>query len=344
VLLALDAGGSKVDVALVDRSGEATGVARWRRPVPGLDAVVGDGPSSAAEIEGVDGAIAEACRDAGVDPDRLPVAALGLYCVAGADLPADELRIANQIRMRGWTQTDVVLNDTFAVLRAGSDRGWGVAVVCGHGVNCSGVGPDGRTFRFPAIGHVSGDWGGGVDLGSSALWHAVRARDGRGPDTILAELVPAQFGLDHPRRVVEAIHFGRISEDRVTELAPLIFVASARGDAVARTVADRQADEIVAMAAVAMRRLRLTRLDVEVILGGGVFRAEDPAFFSRIEDGVRAVSPAATVRVLTEPPVVGAVLLGLDRLGASRRAAERARASSTHQRFVRQPASPATTT
>jgi N-acetylglucosamine kinase-like BadF-type ATPase len=130
----------------------------------------------------------------------------------------------------------------------------------------------------------------------------------------------------------------------VTELAPLIFVASARGDAVARTVADRQADEIVAMAAVAMRRLRLTRLDVEVILGGGVFRAEDPAFFSRIEDGVRAVSPAATVRVLSEPPVVGAVLLGLDRLGASRRAAQRARASLTHQRFVRQPASPATTT
>jgi N-acetylglucosamine kinase-like BadF-type ATPase len=337
-VLAIDAGGSKVDVALVERSGRVVGVARWPRAVPGLDAVVADGRSAA--IDGTGEAIAAACRDAGLDPSRLPVAAVGVYCVAGADLPADDRRIGKEVRAHGWTTTDVVLNDTFAVLRAGSDRGWGVAVVCGHGINCSGVAPDGRTFRFPAIGHVSGDWGGGVDLGSSALWHAVRAQDGRGPATELARLVPAQFGLDHPRRVVEAIHFGRISERRLTELAPVIFLASARGDAVALGVADRQADEIVAMAVVAMRRLRLTRLDVEVILGGGVFRAEDPAFFARIEEGVRAVSPAAAVRVLAEPPVVGAALLGLDRLGVPRRAAERARRALTHERFLGQPVAP----
>ena len=29
---------------------------------------------------------------------------------------------------------------------------WGVGLVCGFGTNCSGVAPDGRTYRFPALG------------------------------------------------------------------------------------------------------------------------------------------------------------------------------------------------
>ena len=55
----------------------------------------------------------------------------------------------------------MVDNDTFAVLRAGTERGWGVAVVCGAGINCVGVSPDGRHARFPALGTITGDWGGG---------------------------------------------------------------------------------------------------------------------------------------------------------------------------------------
>src|SRR5207237_367317 len=116
-------------------------------------------------LDGVAAAVAEVCKSAGQDPEAVPIAELGMYCLAGADFPADERRIARGLAKRGWTTTDVIRNDTFAVLRAGSDRSWGVAVVCGYGINCSGVAPDGRTFRFPALGEISGDWGGGRDIG-----------------------------------------------------------------------------------------------------------------------------------------------------------------------------------
>jgi hypothetical protein len=53
-----------------------------------------------------------------------------------------------------------------------------------------------------------------------------------------------------------------------------------------------------------------------VVLGGGVFGADDPAFYARIEAGVRAVAPRATIVRLTAPPVLGAALLGLDRRSA----------------------------
>jgi N-acetylglucosamine kinase-like BadF-type ATPase len=78
-------------------------------------------------------AIEEAARQAGVDAHRLPVADLGIFCLAGADLPADDRRLLRWTRANGWAGTDVVRNDTFAVLRAGTDRSWGVGVVCGYG-------------------------------------------------------------------------------------------------------------------------------------------------------------------------------------------------------------------
>jgi N-acetylglucosamine kinase-like BadF-type ATPase len=285
-------------------------------------------------------AATEACRRAGVDPDGRAVARLGTYCLAGADFPADDRRFLRVLRAQGWAEETVVRNDTFAVLRAGTERDWGVAVVTGHGINCSGVAPDGRTYRIPAIGAVSGDWGGGSDIGEAGLWHAVRATDGRGPRTRLAQVVPAHFGLRRPRQVTEAIHFGRLGHDRIAEIAPVVFGAAIEGDAVAREIVDRQADEIVTMAGAAIRRLRMSMLDVEVVLGGGVFRNDDPSFFTRIREGISEVAALARVHVLEAPPVVGAVLLGLDRLGAGRSAAGRVRAALTYERLSSETRSP----
>jgi N-acetylglucosamine kinase-like BadF-type ATPase len=339
-LLALDGGGSKLDAALVSAEGEVLGAARWRAESAGTHGAWGDGHS----ID-VDRAIAAVCGDTGVDPGVLPVADLGVFCLAGADLPADHRRIERTLARRGWSATTVLHNDTFAVLRAGSDRNWGVAVVCGTGMNCAGVRPDGRTFRFPAIGHISGDWGGGWDLGQAALWHAVRAEDGRGESTLLRRLVPEHFGLRRPHQVMSAIHFHRLAEVRLTELPPVVFAAAAQGDGVARSIVERQADEIVTMAATALRRLRLTALDgVDVVLGGGIFLNDSPAFLKRITAGVHEVAGRARVVVVSDPPVLGAVLLGLDRLGATVGAAARARAALTYGRLLGESTSTSTDT
>jgi N-acetylglucosamine kinase-like BadF-type ATPase len=217
------------------------------------------------------------------------------------------------------------------VLRAGTDRTWGVGVVCGFGTNCSAVAPSGKTYRFPALGSIAGDWGGAADLGEAALWHALRAEDGRGDRTVLATSVPGHFGLRRPRQVMEAIYLGRLPSSRMSELSPLVFEGAAQGDTVARSIADRQADEVVTMAGAAMRRLRMTDLDVHVVLGGGIFRNGFAPFFERIEIGIEAVAPKASVTVLSAPPVVGAALLGLDAVGASRAAKARVREHLDHE-------------
>jgi N-acetylglucosamine kinase-like BadF-type ATPase len=305
-VLAVDGGNSKTDVALVAGDGRL------------LAAV--HGPTSSHQAVGVEqgmerlaALVAEAHAQAG--PSAADRAEVGVYCLAGADTPGDIRLLTSELAARGFAQTDLLRNDAFAGLRAGTDLGWGVVLICGQGVNAAGVAPNGKTARLDALGEISGDWGGATDVGWQGLAAAVRARDGRGARTVLERTVPARFGLASPHALTMAMYDGRVHHRRIGELSPVVFKAAMDGDAVARAIIDRLADELVAMAGAMLRRLHLTRLDPEIVLGGGVFRTPDTAFRSRIEAGVRAIAPRARLVRSNAPPVAGAALLGLDALG-----------------------------
>jgi N-acetylglucosamine kinase-like BadF-type ATPase len=300
-LLAVDGGNSKADVALLAADGRLLGVVR--------------GPSISHQAVGLEAGmrnLVEAARS--LAPGDGPIADHGVFSVAGADFPEDVRLLRRAIEATGLTGTTTILNDTFGALRAGTDRPWGVVLICGQGINGAAVSPAGRSIRFDGVGEYSGDWGGGGALGSEALAAAVRGRDGRGPRTALETMVPAHFGVRTPAALTKALYVGRIDGRRLSELAPLVFRAAGDGDAVARSIIDRLGDELAAMAGALIRRLRMTRLDPEIVLAGGVFRANDVAFHARLEHDIRAVAPRAQLRRLTAPPVLGAALLGLDRI------------------------------
>jgi len=328
-ILAVDGGNSKVDVALVAADGTLLGAARG-----------GGAPFSPGEMEQsvavLLGTVRRACLDAGVDPERRPVASVGALCLAGADLPVDDRRLLHAIRPLRLAVDLMLRNDTFAVLRAGTERSWGIGVVCGAGMNCCGVAPGGRTVRFAALGAISGDDGGGGWVGLQAVRAAVRGHDGRDPHTVLEREVPAAIGKRSLLAVLEAVQSGELDEC-VAGLAPLVFRCAAEGDAVARSIVERQADEIVAMVVSAARRLHVLRRDVHVVLGGGLVLAGDGGFLARITAGIHAAVQAALVKPHDVPPVVGAGLLALDRSGASGAAELRLRRTLTPERLPTEP-------
>ncbi|MFD5425575.1 N-acetylglucosamine kinase [Streptomyces sp. NPDC127084] len=339
-VLAIDAGNSKTDVAVVGADGSVLATACGGGFQPQR---VGAG----AAFDTLGDTVARAFAEAGARGARHVSAAL-----AGADLPVEEEGLAAALRARAWGRTSAARNDTFAVLRAGTDAAQGVAVVCGAGINCVGLLPDGRTARFPALGRLSGDWGGGAGLADEALWWAARAEDGRGEPTELARALPAHFGLDSMYALIEALHLGRVARGRRLELAPVLFAVAAGGDRLAGEIVDRLADEVVAMATVAMGRLglldgaggsggnskcggggadgapgasgaprasgasRSSGEEVAVVLGGGVLAARHHRLDARITGQMAVRAPKAAVTVLTAPPVLGAALLGLDEVGA----------------------------
>ncbi len=318
LVLAVDGGGVKTDLALVDSSGALLAVVRG-----------GSGQAHYLGVEGavdlLEGLLEEACDRAGLGRVERPFAASAQILLAGADLPEEVAALQAGIERRGWSERLVVNSDMPALLRSGTERGWGVAVVCGNGINCLGVGSDGREARFLSFGPVSGDWGGGRDIGLAALAAAVRAADGRGPATQLEHAVPEHFGLGDPLAVARAGHFGEIPEARLGELAPVVLAVCAE-DAVAAGIVQRLADEVIAFACAALRRLELTGADPDVVLGGGVLRAVPVGVVETIARGVAQVAPDARVMVARSEPIVGAALLGLDAIGADASAKARARA------------------
>jgi len=317
VVLAIDGGNSKTDLALVGADGEVLALVR--------------GPQSSPHHLGVDGCLgvldellAQAVTQAGIPNGDGPVAEIGKLFLAGVDFPSEEDAMRTAASSRRLARNVSVGNDTLAVLRAGTDSGWGVAIVCGAGINCVGVAPDGREARFPALGWTTGDWGGGYDVGLAAVSAAARSEDGRGPKTTLEHAVPAYFGLATPTELAEAFHHGEIQERRVIELAPVV-VAEADRDETASSIVARLAEEVVTMIRVALERLELEQAPVEVVLGGGLMQSGDRRLISAVASGLRDIAPAATVKVTSSPPVVGAALLGLDELGAGPDAQRRAR-------------------
>lgn len=309
LVLAVDGGNSKTDVVLVTASG---------RPVSHVR-----GPGSSPHHLGLQGAVEllddlvqKAAAQAGLG-GRRPVATLAEVYLAGVDFPTEKEQIAATVNDRGWAGRTEVDNDSFALLRAGTDASDAVAVVCGAGINCVGVTADGRHARFASLGRISGDWGGGMELGEEALWWAARAVDGRGPATTLAALVPEHFGLPDVSAVYQAIHFREFHRRRLVELAPVVLGASRDGDPVARSIVTRLAEEVATLARSALRQLDMLERPTVVVLGGGVLTSGDEILLGEIDLRLRAAAPSATAVVTEVSPVVGAALLGLDRLGAS---------------------------
>ena len=319
-VLAIDAGNSKTDVAVVSDDGEVLGSARG----PGFDPHhVGAGSA----VAGLHLLVEQAAAAAGLPAPTGMVRHVSA-CLANADLPAEQRLLEEAVADRGWGATSAVFNDTYALLRAGLDEPHGVAVICGAGINCTGHRRDGAEVRFAAVGHISGDWGGGGFLWTEAMWWAARAADGRGPDTALREALPAHYGLSSMESLIEAVHLRHLTPDRCWEMTPLLFDVAARGDRIATDVVRRQASEVAGLAVAALTRLGLLEEPAPVVLGGGVLTAGHRLLLDGIDEALASAAPLASARVVATPLVVGAALLGLDHVSASAAAKSRLRGTA----------------
>lgn len=326
-VLAIDGGNSKTDVALVALDGTVLGSARGEGFRPYRD-------GADLAVEKLAPLVESAAAQAGLTLDQVLTTRVSA-CMANVDLPVEESRFRTAITARGWGLRVAVTNDTFGLLRAGTDGPRGVAVVCGAGINCAGLLPDGRTARFPALGKLTGDWGGGGTLAAEAMWHAARAEDGRGEPTALSAAIGAHFSLPGANAVAEAIHLGHLPEHRLHELVAVVFTTAESGDPTALHLIDRQADEITRLAVVALRRLDLLNEPTPLVLGGGVLAARQPLLMNNLTTRLTAAAPLAEPRIVVAPPVLGAALLGLDLLAAAPTAEAHLRAAypvtvSTH--------------
>jgi N-acetylglucosamine kinase-like BadF-type ATPase len=315
LVVGVDGGGSKTDAVALTLDGSVLGRA--------------SGPGASPHFVGVDRSLSiidTAVRTALGGRDAAQV---NVY-LSGLDLDSEVEEYTIAASATRWASASTVVgNDLWALLRTGTESPDAVAVVCGTGINAVGVRADGVTVRFPALGPISGDWGGGSGLGEEALWHAARAEDGRGPATLLHDVVLAGMHVPSVRELTEQLHSGERALPELSVLAPALFEAARAGDAVAGTIVDRQAAEVVAFARAALTRLDLLDSEVPVVLGGGVIRARDERLIAGIATGLAVDAPRARMLIVDHSPIVGAGLLALASAGATPAALDHARRELT---------------
>jgi N-acetylglucosamine kinase-like BadF-type ATPase len=304
LIVGADGGNSKTELVVATDEGQP--VAYVRGPGSNSHAV-----GAAGCIDVVESLLRQAAGGA--------VPLQGAFFLCGADVPGDIAELTDEVARRRLVERAIVDNDTFALLRAGTDSPDAVAVICGSGINSVGRAAGGRVVRYPSLGWETGDWGGGEALGREALYFAARAEDGRGEPTVLVDVIRSHFGLSLAE-VGQAIHYKRLRAEHLGHLAPAV-IAAAVDDPVAARLVERLADEVVLLVRRALRDLKLQGADV--VLGGGLLR--EAPFVSEVVVRLARRAPSARPIVAVDPPVLGAALAALDAAGAPRGAHDRLR-------------------
>ncbi len=303
--LGVDGGASKTHALVVEETGRVLGFGRGatgNHQVRGLEAATRE----------INRAARSAMDQAGLPPKAIEV---GCFCLAGADLEEDYIMLHEAMEDLGLTRSVTVKNDTMAALRAGLTRSWGVVVICGTGFNAAGISPDGPEIVLPGLGPISGDWGGGGALGLEMIRLVMRAWDGRGKPTLLTKLILEALRVPSIEVLLSRLYHQEINQGRILELVPLLFQAAQEGDEVARELIVRMGTEVGITAKALIRRLSLEKEDVEVVLGGGVFKGEGSLLFDTINRSVHEEVPRARIVTPRYEPVVGAALLALEGMG-----------------------------
>lgn len=299
-VIGVDGGNTKTLAVVADQHGRVIGVAS------GVSTDIYSGQDTAiVELLRVVGAAMAAA-------DRRPEHCVaGVFSLAGADWPEDHVFLRDHLKAGlAFEVEPVVMNDSIGALRLASPAWEGVAVICGTGNAIGARHRNGEVFHL-------GFWPdpiGAVALSRAALDAVTRGFLGLGPPTSLTARALELYGRDDP---IELLHFftrrGGAQQSDLVRMSRPLFVEADGGDAVARSLVVGAGATLGAQARVAADRVGLGSVATTVLMAGGLFCHPSDL----LEKAVMEELPEARGVRMTLPPVIGALLLALDRIGIS---------------------------
>ncbi len=241
--------------------------------------------------------------------EKINVKSIG-YGLSGLDRPQDEDRIMPVVEALSLGFKYTAVNDTYLILRAGSVDYTGVAVVSGTGSNCVGRNSDGKTYRIGGLCFEMGDFGSGWDIAVAGLRAAKRGTDGRGPKTLIHDLIIEAMEF---KSIDDAMDFLIECQDPSAlyeKITPIVFQAAAKGDMVAIEILTLTGRELGMTASLVASHLFDIEEAFNCVVGGSVLMSDYTSIMRKaLETELNRRFPNANVVRLKRPPVYGAVLL-----------------------------------
>ena len=299
--LGVDVGGTKTHVLIADETGQALafstgGPGNWEGVgYNGLTHVL-------REVTGT------ALEQAHIRISQISGAGMG---IGGYDWPSERQDHLEAIRPIGLACPLEIVNDASLGILAGSSEGWGISVVAGTGCNARGWNRD-RTRQGRAVGggsRWSGEYAGGYDIVARAMQAVTFEWLKRGSPTELTRVFLEHFQARDPADLVEGVYLQRYIPD--STLVMKVFETARQGDPQAQAVMRWAGQALGEMAVGVIKQLEFQEQHFEVVLIGSLHGAS-PVLDDTLQETVLATAPHARFVRLTVPPVVGAVLLGME--------------------------------
>jgi len=301
--LGADLGGSKTRVAISDKNGLVLG---YDEGGPGNHEVVGLDGFQANLRQAVESALASA----GIQPAEIAGSGFG---IGGYDWPSQTATLLERIRPLGLGGAVELVNDVELGLLAGSERGWGVAVVSGTGCNCRGWDATRqRRGRVTGGGAEFGEFAGASELMILTTQALAYEWTGRRPPSLLSAALVENFKLSSLEQLIEEIMCRRLWLDG--SLAPLVCQVAARGDPMAQELIRQAGQGLGEMSLTVIHQLGFEDLEFDLVQIGSLFEGS-PLLGEEMKKVVLAAAPGAKFIHLQAPPVLGAVLLGMQAAG-----------------------------
>ncbi|RIE11092.1 hypothetical protein SMC3_00790 [Candidatus Cryosericum hinesii] len=272
-----------------------------------------------AAISGITDAVHEALTAAGLSLPQIERAVFGL---SGMDLPKDREMLSAALTTTFPGLIFDLVNDTWIMLKAGSDKGWGIALVCGGGANACACSREGTWVTLRSLGYESGLRGGGLDMLRDILHYAFLSHDGTGPKSVLEQAVLNVTGapdydtlqLLFLEAVQDTAGHGELLH-RALAIVPLVFDGATAGDEVCRRILMLQAESLAEGITGLVHKMGFEHEVVDVVLGGSVFGGGNPAFIDRLTLLTHEVAPLARLQPPLLDPVLGAYVMALQTMG-----------------------------
>jgi N-acetylglucosamine kinase-like BadF-type ATPase len=334
-VVGVDAGGTRTRAAIVTLDGVVAGYGT------GPGANPNSGGRTAEELtRALTAALTEAMAD--LDPARV---VNGVFGIAGAGAAGRPRAVASA--NAAWAAAGIpgepeVVTDIPVAFASGSTERTGIVIIAGTGAGAAVIDAGEIERRSDANGYLIGDEGSAVWIGREGVRAAMRAYDGRGRATVLAETVPRALlgdeaepllarldpsvvapsgaptagrtwsGTDLPQAIIKKVYAERPAA--IGQVAPRVSAAAEQGDPVA-----------VEIVAEAVRHLLEDADAVRPALDELLAAREEPRFGlvlagSLLESGPVAdgVREGLVSRFGVEPTPAGDGAVGAARLAAHR--------------------------
>ena len=154
------------------------------------------------------------------------------------------------------------------------------------------------------------DEGSGYYIGRMAVNAAIRDVDGRGPHTLLTELIQKEMGRTRLKDAVFAVYATGAAVTQIAKFVRLVSLAVQQGDEVACSILEENARAMAEQTAVMIRR-HPEAAQLPIFVAGGAWKTR--SYVDRYRTHIKQLLPNMEVRLPLFEPVMGGVIASICR-------------------------------